>query len=53
LALKPNGTVVGWGAGGSGQSGIRHFGQITVPAGLSGVVAIAAGVRHTVALKLN
>ena len=27
-------------------------GQSTVPAGLSGVVAIAAGGEHTVALKL-
>ena len=38
-----SGTVVAWGDNG--------FGQTTVPAGLSGVTAIAAGVSHTVALK--
>ena len=42
LAAIP-GTVVAWGDNG--------FGQTTVPAGLSGVTAIAAGGSHTVALK--
>jgi alpha-tubulin suppressor-like RCC1 family protein len=37
LALKSDGTVVGWGS--------------TVPAGLSQVVAIAAGAYHSLALK--
>jgi len=37
------GTVVAWGLNSSGQT--------TVPAGLSGVVAIAAGAGHIVALK--
>ncbi len=41
--LTQGGTVVAWGYNSSGQS--------KVPAGLSGVVAIAAGGRHTVALK--
>ena len=44
VALKQDGTVVAWGGNGSGQT--------TVPAGLSGVVAIAAGWGNTVALKL-
>ena len=42
-ALTQGGTVVAWGRNSSGQT--------TVPAGLSGVVAIAAGYIHTVALK--
>ena len=41
LALRSNGTVVGWG---QGQAA-------TPPAGLSGVVAIAAGNNHGLALK--
>ena len=43
MALKQGGTVVAWGYNSSGQT--------TVPAGLSGVVAMAAGNEHTVALK--
>ena len=42
--LTQGGTVVAWGD--------NEYGQTTVPAGLSGVVAIAAGGLHTVALKL-
>jgi alpha-tubulin suppressor-like RCC1 family protein len=42
VALKSDGTVVEWGA--------NYSGQTTVPAGLSGVMAIAAGSSHTVAL---
>ena len=45
LALKSDGTVVGWGSYGSGQA--------TPPAGLSDVVAIAAGGFHGLALKLD
>ena len=41
--ITQGGTVVAWGHNG--------YGQTTVPAGLSGVVAIAAGGGHTVALK--
>ena len=41
--LTQGGTVVAWGKNDDGQT--------TVPAGLSGVVAIAAGGWHTVALK--
>jgi len=42
-ALTQGGNVVAW--------GLNNEGQTRVPAGLSGVVAIAAGDRHTVALK--
>jgi hypothetical protein len=42
LALKTDGTVVGWGHDGDGQA--------TVPAGLTGVTAIAAGYYHSLAL---
>ena len=45
MALKTDGTEVAWGYNGSGQT--------TVPAGLSGVSAIAAGESHTVALKTD
>ena len=45
LALKSDGTVVGW--GGSAYSG----GAQTPPAGLTGVVAVAAGGAHSVALQ--
>jgi hypothetical protein len=50
VALKSDGTVVAWGAGGAGQSGDPNYGQADVPAGLTGVTAIAAGGYHTVAL---
>jgi len=43
LALKDDGTVVGWGS--------NVDGQITIPTGLTGVTAISAGLRHSMALK--
>jgi alpha-tubulin suppressor-like RCC1 family protein len=43
VALKSDGTVAAWGD--------NIYGQTTIPAGLSGVVAIAAGGLHTIALK--
>lgn len=43
--LIPGATVVGWGADWNGQS--------TAPAGLTGVVGIAAGSGHSVALKAD
>ena len=43
LALKPDGTVVGWGDNSSGQS--------TIPASVSTARALAAGNRHSLALK--
>jgi hypothetical protein len=41
--LKNDGTVVGW--------GWNDYGQVTIPTGLSGVTAIAAGGLHSLALK--
>lgn len=43
LALKSDGTVVGW--------GYASYGQTSIPAGLSGVTAIATGYSHSLALK--
>src|SRR5207247_10769740 len=43
LALRGHGTVVGWGSNGYSQS--------SLPAGLTGVVAIAGGGEHSLALK--
>jgi hypothetical protein len=43
LALKSNGTVVGWGD--------NSYGQATPPLGLTDVVAISAGNSHSLALK--
>jgi alpha-tubulin suppressor-like RCC1 family protein len=43
LALKKDGTIVGW--------GINAEGKTQAPAGLSNVVAVAAGGEHSVALK--
>jgi len=45
LALHSNGTVVAWGA--------NQYGQTNVPAGLTNVIAIAAGGRHSVAVRRN
>jgi PKD repeat protein len=47
LALKSDGTVVAWGV----TSGLAGGFHVSVPAGLSGVVAIAAGGSHSLALK--
>lgn len=45
LALKRDGTVIGWGHPGEGRA--------TPPADLSGVIALSAGIYHTVALKAD
>ena len=45
LALKSDGTVVGWGD--------NTYGQATTPSVLDGVVAVAAGAFHSLALKSN
>ena len=45
LALKADGTVVGWGT--------NLFGQTNIPAGLNNVVAVAAGPYHSLALKAD
>jgi hypothetical protein len=44
--LKGDGTVVAWGCGAGTDSG-----QCSVPSGLAGVTAIAAGAFHSLALK--
>lgn len=52
LALKRDGTVVGWGAGATTNgTGVFDYGQATVPNGLSNVVAI--GARRTRSLALQ
>ena len=53
LALKSNGMVVAWGAGGPGQTGVSDYGQSTVPGNLNGVIGIAGGGYHSLALKSN
>lgn len=45
LALKDDGTVLGWGS--------NEHGQINVPGNLKDVIAIDAGVFHNLALKSN
>jgi alpha-tubulin suppressor-like RCC1 family protein len=45
LAVRTNGTVIGWGD--------NSYGQVTVPAAATNVVALAAGRGHTLALKAN
>jgi len=49
LALKNDGTVIGWGYNGSVAT--YNVGPTNVPAGLSNVVAIAAGGGHGLALQ--
>lgn len=44
LALKADGTVVGWGVDSSGQS-------ITVPPNATNIISIAAGSSHSIALR--
>lgn len=44
-AVKADGTVLAWGQNSAGQT--------NVPAGLSGVIALAAGFEHTLALKAD
>ena len=43
LALKEDGTVVGW--------GWDYYGQATAPSGLTDVVQVAAGGYHSLAVK--
>src|SRR5262245_11514959 len=59
LALKADGTVLGWGAGGLGQLGDGTFSNRLTPVQTtsfgsgSGVTAIAVGLSHSVALKAD
>ena len=50
LALKADGTVVAWGAGGPNTNTLVVCGQNLVPAGLTNVGQIAAGAVHSLAL---
>ena len=56
LTLLKNGTVLAWGANGSGQLVNGHtsssLGAVTV-SGLSGVTAVSASVAHNLALLSN
>jgi N-acetylneuraminic acid mutarotase len=45
LALKADGTVIGWGHNGSGQ--------INIPASATNVIAVAAGDYHSLALRAD
>jgi hypothetical protein len=45
LALRNNGTVIGWGD--------NTYGETNIPSGLSNVVGIAAGLYHGVAVLAN
>ena len=45
LVLKSDGTVAAFGS--------NDYGQSTVPAGLSQVIAVSAGGYHSLALKSN
>src|SRR5207249_12062467 len=45
LALKSDGTVIGWGD--------NSQGQITIPSGLTNAAAIDAGRYHSLALRSN
>ena len=49
LALRRDGTVVGWGS----PTGLDAHGQQTPPAGLTEVVAVAAGHLHSLALRVD
>lgn len=51
LALRPDGTVVRWGANRDGSGCDQLDGRLDPPAGLTDVVAISAGDRQAVALK--
>jgi alpha-tubulin suppressor-like RCC1 family protein len=59
LALKVDGTVLGWGANGLGQLGDGTFNNRLTPVQTtgfgsgSGVTAIAVGLSHSVALKAD
>ena len=50
LALRQDGRVIGWGAGGRYYQHPPAYGQTTPPANLVGVVDIAAGDAHSAAL---
>ncbi len=56
LALLDNGTVLAWGANGSGQLGNGSTANSTAPVpvrGLKGVAAVSASVSHSLALLSN
>lgn len=50
LGLKSDGTIAGWGSFYDGTT-TRGFAPSDIPAGLSDVTAISAGIRHGLALR--
>jgi len=50
IALKADGSLVGWGAGTTNTGTFPHYGQSIVPAG-NDFIAIAAGDLHSLALR--
>jgi hypothetical protein len=53
LALRADGTLVGWGAGTTNAHAFPDFGQTIIPARATNVVAISCGTFHSVALKAD
>ena len=53
VSVRPISAVVCWGAGTNSANQFPQYGQSHVPSSLPGVIAIAAGAYHTLALTVN
>ena len=53
LALRADGRIIGWGAGGPGAGGTDAKGQTIIPDNATNLVAIGAGYRHSLALRAD